>query len=173
MIAAPKPNAKGSVMLLLVRFCLFLAAASIGLASAPLSAKAARALIFSHTSGYRHASIEPGIAALQALGKRVGVEMVASEDPASFSPDNLARFDAIVLLSNTTKMKEASSDYFTPSQRAAFASNGWGWRKLKELILIAYYWSEIGATQELRYELAPGVWEAKVPIGPDTRAWAL
>ena len=120
MIAAPKPNAKGSVMLLLVRFCLFLAAASIGLASAPLSAKAARALIFSHTSGYRHASIEPGIAALQALGKRVGVEMVASEDPASFSPDNLARFDAIVLLSNTTKMKEASSDYFTPSQRAAF-----------------------------------------------------
>ena len=56
---------------------------------------------------------------------------------------------------------------------AAFASNGWGWRKLKELILIAYYWSEIGATQELRYELAPGVWEAKVPIGPDTRAWAL
>ena len=56
---------------------------------------------------------------------------------------------------------------------AAFASDGWGWRKLKELILIAYYWSETGATQELRYELAPGVWEAKVPIGPDTRAWAL
>ena len=109
-------------MQLLVRFCLFLAAASIGLAAAPLSAKAARALIFSHTSGYRHASIEPGIAALQALGKRVGVEMVASEDPASFSADNLARFDAIILLSNTTKKKEEASDYFTPPPRCTKAS---------------------------------------------------
>ena len=68
---------------------------------------------------------------------------------------------------------EKRVDLVRAHDAAAFASNGWGWRKLKELILIAYYWSEIGATQELRYELAPGVWEAKVPIGPDTRAWAL
>ena len=45
--------------------------------------------------------------------------------------------------------------------------------KLKELVLTAYYLSEPGATQELRYELVPGAWKAGVPVGPETRAWAV
>jgi gluconate 2-dehydrogenase gamma chain len=48
-----------------------------------------------------------------------------------------------------------------------------GYRRLKELTLTGYYLSEIGATQELRYELAPGVWEPKTAITPETRAWAV
>jgi gluconate 2-dehydrogenase gamma chain len=56
---------------------------------------------------------------------------------------------------------------------AAFAAPGGTWRKFKELVVTAYYLSEPGATQELRYELSPGVWEAAVPVGPDTRAWAV
>jgi len=38
--------------------------------------------------------------------------------------------------------------------------------------MTGYYLSEPGATQELRYELVPGVWEPAVKMGPDTRAWA-
>lgn len=45
--------------------------------------------------------------------------------------------------------------------------------KFKELVLTAYYLSEPGATQELRYELVPGSWQAGVPVGPDTRTWAV
>lgn len=45
--------------------------------------------------------------------------------------------------------------------------------RLKELVLITYYLSEPGATQELRYELIPGVWDAEMPLGPDRRAWAV
>lgn len=55
---------------------------------------------------------------------------------------------------------------------AAFARTDWPWRKLKDLIVTAYYMSEAGATQELRYELAPGAWEPWTPADANTRAWA-
>ena len=44
--------------------------------------------------------------------------------------------------------------------------------KLRELVLVTYYLSEPGATQELRYEQIPGVWDAEMPLGKDRRAWA-
>jgi len=47
------------------------------------------------------------------------------------------------------------------------------YRKFKELVLKLYYLSEIGATQELRYEHVPGRWEASVKMTPDTRASAV
>lgn len=55
---------------------------------------------------------------------------------------------------------------------AAFAAGDPAWRGFKNLALTGYYLSEPGATQELRYELSPGVWEPNTKIGPDTRAWA-
>ena len=45
--------------------------------------------------------------------------------------------------------------------------------RFKELVLTLYYLSEVGATQELRYELVPGKWEAFTTIGPGARAWAV
>lgn len=56
---------------------------------------------------------------------------------------------------------------------AAFGADNEPWRKFKELVLTAYYWSEPGATRELRYELAPGIWEPRVPVTPATRSWAV
>lgn len=47
------------------------------------------------------------------------------------------------------------------------------YRRFKELILTLYYLSRTGATQELRYEHAPGAWEPSIAAGPDTRAWAV
>ena len=47
------------------------------------------------------------------------------------------------------------------------------YRKFKGLILSLYYISEPGATQELRYEHAPGVWEPSIAVTADTRAYAL
>lgn len=45
--------------------------------------------------------------------------------------------------------------------------------RFKELVLTLYYLSEPGATQELRYELAPGEWNGWTTVTPDTRAWAV
>jgi gluconate 2-dehydrogenase gamma chain len=47
------------------------------------------------------------------------------------------------------------------------ADNGYG--KLKELIVVLYYSSRIGLTQELTYSHAPGKWQPSVPVAPGTR----
>jgi len=44
--------------------------------------------------------------------------------------------------------------------------------RFKELTLLGYYHSEIGATQELRYELVPGEWRACISFSEIGRAWA-
>ncbi|HUG46291.1 MAG TPA: gluconate 2-dehydrogenase subunit 3 family protein [Sphingomicrobium sp.] len=53
-----------------------------------------------------------------------------------------------------------------------FAADDQVYRKFKELVLTLYYWSEAGATQELRYELIPGKWDPSTVIDDDTRTWA-
>ncbi|WP_165842978.1 gluconate 2-dehydrogenase subunit 3 family protein [Phenylobacterium deserti] len=56
---------------------------------------------------------------------------------------------------------------------AAIARQDRGYMQLKQLVMMTYYLSEPGATEELRYEHVPGVWEPWIPAGPDTRAWAV
>lgn len=46
------------------------------------------------------------------------------------------------------------------------------YRSVKDLIARFYYLSEVGATQELRYELVPGRWEACIPFEKVGRTWA-
>ena len=55
----------------------------------------------------------------------------------------------------------------------AYASGDAAWRRFKEMVLTGYYLSEIGATQELRYQQVPGAWEADIPFGDTDRAWAI
>jgi glucoside 3-dehydrogenase (cytochrome c) hitch-hiker subunit len=45
--------------------------------------------------------------------------------------------------------------------------------KFKWLVLVGYYQSEAGATQELRYELVPGAWRACLPLAEVGRAAAV
>jgi gluconate 2-dehydrogenase gamma chain len=45
--------------------------------------------------------------------------------------------------------------------------------KFKYLVLVGYYHSEIGATQELRFELVPGAWRSCVPLSEIGRASAV
>jgi len=47
------------------------------------------------------------------------------------------------------------------------------YRKFKHLVLVGYYQSEIGATQELRFELVPGAWRSCVPLSEIGRASAV
>jgi len=58
-------------------------------------------LVFSKTTGYRHASITNGIAAVRALGAQHGFKVEATEDSGAFSTTNLARYQAVVFLSVT------------------------------------------------------------------------
>jgi len=47
------------------------------------------------------------------------------------------------------------------------------WRKVKALILMGYYSSELGASEELRYQAVPGVFIPDEKIDPEkVRAWS-
>jgi hypothetical protein len=45
-----------------------------------------------------------------------------------------------------------------------------GWRAVKRLIIFGYYTSQVGASQELRYEPVPGRFEPDLILTEDSRA---
>lgn len=63
----------------------------------------------------------------------------------------------------------------TESQQAAAATEeppNRYFRMMKELALLGYFTSEIGATQALRYEESPGKWEPCIPYKTGEKAYA-
>ncbi|WP_326750763.1 ThuA domain-containing protein [Streptomyces hirsutus] len=80
---------------------------------APAADPAYEVLVFSRTAGFRHSSIDDGIAALRALGTANNFTVDASEDPQVFTTGNLARYEAVVFLSTT-------GDVLGTAQQAAF-----------------------------------------------------
>ena len=65
------------------------------------SAAPSKVLVFSRTTGFRHPSIEPGVAAIRKLGDENGFAVDHTEDAAAFTADNLAQYRAVVFLSTT------------------------------------------------------------------------
>ena len=88
-------------------------------AAAPASGAKARVLLFSHSTGYRHASIEPGVAAIQGLGAKEKIAIVPTDDPNVFSAEGLRNFDAIIFLSTSTDPKKPESEWFQGARREA------------------------------------------------------
>ncbi|MCC9166915.1 ThuA domain-containing protein [Pontibacter harenae] len=72
-----------------------------------------RILVYSNTNGYRHQSIEEGIAALQRLGQQNGVQVRATEDSTMFVADTLKNYKAVIFLSTT-------QDVLNSEQETAF-----------------------------------------------------
>ncbi|MDH6565284.1 type 1 glutamine amidotransferase [Streptomyces sp. SAI-117] len=70
-------------------------------------------LVFSRTAGFRHSSIDDGIAALRALGTENNFTVDASEDPQAFTTGNLGQYKAVVFLSTT-------GDVLGDAQQTAF-----------------------------------------------------
>jgi type 1 glutamine amidotransferase len=58
-------------------------------------------LLFSKTAGFRHDSIEEGLAALESIAAELGLPCEATEDAAIFDDGDLQRFRAVVFLSTT------------------------------------------------------------------------
>ncbi|KGB54497.1 hypothetical protein FG91_01897 [Sphingopyxis sp. LC81] len=81
-------------------------------------------LVFSKTNGFRHDEAIPAANAMfAALAKEKNWGIFQTENAATFRPDILARFDAVVF-------NNVSGDVFTPEQRAAFQAfveNGGGY----------------------------------------------
>jgi type 1 glutamine amidotransferase len=97
-----------------MKLCSIVAIVSL-LAVAPAGDEPAppRVLAFSKTVGFRHDSIASGLAAVRELATDGGFAVDATEDSALFTPENLARYRAIVFLNS-------SGEVFNEKQKAAF-----------------------------------------------------
>ena len=71
-----------------------------------------RVLIYSGSTGYRHASIPASVAAVKAIAEKAGYIVDTSEDPEVFTAENLARYKVLVLDSNSTDPKKPESEWF-------------------------------------------------------------
>jgi uncharacterized protein len=80
----------------------------------PADIKRPAILVFSKTNGFRHESAIPAANALfESMAKDNDWAYFQTENGATFSPEILARFDAVIF-------NNVSGDVFTPLQKAAF-----------------------------------------------------
>jgi hypothetical protein len=70
--------------------------------------------------------------------------------------------------SQSTTLEVLDAEAYAPAaiEAAHFASGFASWRVIKGLILMGYYTSETGATQELRFQPVPGRFDADIRFEP-------
>lgn len=70
---------------------------------------------------------------------------------------------------NYSRPKQEPAQSFMDRMSPRYADPGYG--KLKELVVVVFYYSETALSHELAYEHAPGEWQPSIPITPTTRPW--
>jgi type 1 glutamine amidotransferase len=80
-------------------------------------------LVFSRTQGFRHDSIPAGLSALEQLARAHGFGLSATEDARQFTDPSLASFSALIFLSTTGDVLDASGQ--AALERYLAAGHGW------------------------------------------------
>ncbi|MCF8243895.1 MAG: ThuA domain-containing protein [Saprospiraceae bacterium] len=119
-----------------------------------------KVLVFSKTSGYRHASIETGVAAIQQLGKAEGFIVEATEDSTVFTEENLKKYAAVVFLNN-------SGDVLNNWQQAdfqRFIEAGGGFVGIHGAAATEYDWKWYGKLLGAFFDEHPDIQKATVKV---------
>lgn len=143
---------------------------ALTLVAGPAEAKSRAVLIFSHTTGYRHASIEVAVPALETLVRKQGMVAVRSEDPSMFAPDRLRQFAAIIFLNSTTNRKDAASEWLVGARRAAleeFVRGGGGIVGIHAAADSHFHWDWYGRLIGARFARHPkGTPQGRLSVAP-------
>ncbi|GIG00003.1 ThuA domain-containing protein [Catellatospora citrea] len=124
--------------------------------AAPLT----KVLVFSKTAGFRHSSIPNGIAAIQALGSANGFTVTATEDAGQFTAANLAQFQAVIWLSTT-------GDVLNATQQTAFQNYiaaGGGYVGVHAAADTEYDWPWYGGLVGAYFHSHPAIQNAQVRV---------
>ncbi|MGW0216282.1 ThuA domain-containing protein [Micromonospora chokoriensis] len=139
--------------------------ASLAILTTPASAAPlTKVLVFSKTAGFRHSSIPNGIAAIQQLGSANGFTVTATEDSNQFTTSNLAQYQAVVFLSTT-------GDVLNASQQTAFESYiaaGGGYVGVHAAADTEYSWAWYGQLVGAYFDSHPAIQNATVRIEDNT-----
>lgn len=82
-----------------------------------------------------------------------------------------AAFPDLTPEQQTAEVATLDTDTFGPTAPPPNPDAPSFYRMLKELVLTGYYTSEVGATQELKYNMVPGYYDGDVPFEEIGRAW--
>ncbi|AXG81230.1 ThuA domain-containing protein [Streptomyces paludis] len=123
-----------------------------------------RVLVFSKTAGFRHDAIPEGIAALKEVGKTTGITVDATETAAQFTTSNLARYDAVVFLSTT-------GDVLDATQQKAFEgyiASGGGYMGVHAAADTEYDWPFYGGLVGAYFQSHPANQSATIRVEDKT-----
>jgi cytochrome c len=120
-----------------------------------------RILVFSRTTGFRHESIEAGVAALSARAAEAGIGVDATEDAGAFTGENLSRYGVVVFLSTT-------GDVLGPAQQGAleaYVAGGGGFAGIHSAADTEYDWPWYGELVGAYFlSHPPGIHEATLHV---------
>ncbi|MGW4290709.1 ThuA domain-containing protein [Streptomyces sp. NPDC004673] len=139
------------------------AALLLGCVTGPAAAQpteTGRVLVFSKTTGFRHDSIPDGVAAVQQLGATDGLTVDATEDATAFTARNLRRYDAVVFLSTT-------GDVLNATQQRAFEGyirQGGGYVGVHAAADTEYDWPFYGGLAGAWFDSHPAIQPATVVV---------
>jgi len=140
---------------------LALAGAALTVPLAPAqAAPLTKVLVFSKTAGFRHASILNGIAAIQQLGAANGFTVIATEDAGQFTTANLAQYQAVIWLSTTGDVLDATQQTAFQSYIAA----GGGYVGVHAAADTEYDWAWYGGLVGAYFSSHPAIQQAGIRV---------
>ena len=132
-------------------------------AAGPTASPPLRVLVFTKTTGYRHASIPAAVAAVQTLAARDGFTVDATEDAGAFTDQNLARYGAVLFLLT-------SGDVLDDGQQAAFERyirGGGGFVGVHSAADTEYDWPWYGGLVGAYFKSHPAIQQATLDVAAD------
>jgi type 1 glutamine amidotransferase len=117
-------------------------------------------LVFTRTTGYRHASIDDGVAAIRRLGTANGFTVDATQDPTRIQDAALERYRVVVFLSSTGEPLDRT-------QQAAlkrWVEAGGGWVGVHAAADAFYGWPWYGELVGAWFRRHPSVQPATVRV---------
>jgi type 1 glutamine amidotransferase len=127
-------------------------------------------LVFTRTTGFRHASIDDGVAAIRRLGTAIGFTVDVTQDPERIQDATLKGYRVVVFLSST-------GEPLDPTQQAAlerWVEAGGGWVGVHAAADAFYDWPWYGELVGAWFRRHPSVQRATVHVTnrshPSTRS---
>ncbi len=117
-------------------------------------------LIFTKTNGFRHASIESGVQAIQALGKNHGFSIIHSEDSTDFNINNLKNFSTVVFLNTTGNILGIDEQ----NHFRHYIQSGGGFVGIHSAADTEYEWGWYGRLVGAYFVSHPAIQEASIQV---------
>jgi type 1 glutamine amidotransferase len=134
-------------------FAVIATASAVTAVSAGADAPRFKALVFSKTAAFRHASIPTAVDAVRQLGAEHNFAVDATEDATAFNDANLAQYDVVIFLMTT-------GDVLNDAQQGAFEryiESGGGYTGIHSASDTEYDWPWYGGLVGAYFRDHPGV----------------